>query len=61
MLFLDRRTRKRAEENFSKMGELSLGARRVPYRRPVRRHEGWQATHQVARGALWREIGGYLY
>lgn len=57
MLFPHRRTRKRTEEDLSEMGEFSFGPRRVPYRRPVRGHEGRQDAHQAARGALWGETG----
>lgn len=59
-MFPHRRTRKRAEEDFPEMGELALGPRRVPHRRPVRGHARWQEPHQAARGAVGRETGKYI-
>lgn len=60
IVFVHRRTRECTEENFSKMGEFSFGARGVPHRRPLCGHEGWQDAHQASRGPLWRETGKYL-
>lgn len=59
MYSLYRRTRKRTEENFPKMGKFAFGPRRLPHRRPLRGYEGWQNADQTARGVVRRTTGKY--
>lgn len=58
-IFFTRRTRERAKEDFPEMGELALGACRVPHRRPLRGHERRQDAYPTPRGAFRRETGEF--